>query len=226
MEVHTALTPQHADGGDGLPVHQVLLGSECQANSGSAVAYCRRSSCTDPMWCHHGWIPPAKPFHRPHPGLRRGLAAEPERRRPRVVHRRALRDQRVPARAARAAACPCPRWPGSRRLVVPPLRVEQEDRRPRADRAVVPQPLALRNDLAAVHPDPQAVRPAGAPASPRCSGPRRPAAGRSSTGSTAGTPDRPSPARGRASPTAALNGAGSSRSSRCAPDRARSNCCR
>jgi hypothetical protein len=46
-------------------------------------------------------------------------------------------------------------------LVVPVLRIEHEDRRPVADRPVVAQPLALRNDLPAVHPDPETVRPTG-----------------------------------------------------------------
>ena len=157
--VGVLLRPDQADAGDRLAVDKVLLIGFVPAvdRFDGAVLAAIFAVGADV-------VPPRldrarKPFEHPQPGLGLGLARLAEGRLARLVHGHALGDQLVPAEQAVDELAGLAVLLEAARVRAG-LVIEHEDLGPAADFLEVAETAALPADRAAVHADPEAIRPA------------------------------------------------------------------
>ena len=226
VEIGVLLRPDDPHAGDGPAVDEVLL-------VGLVPAQDRLGRAVHPPVLVIGAdvMPPrlnaaGEARQHPHPRLRLGLAGQPERGPAHLVHRHALGDQLVPAQQAvdelAGQGIVLETLGVAARLVV-----QHDDFGAGADLLVVAETPALAADAAAVHPEPQAVRPARGFRHAVVQVPDLQPAGVAPLNPLA--IDRIVPVASSwaaACPSARGTAGHSARNSRCCRDPGRSNCCR
>src|ERR1039458_1956277 len=159
IEIRVLLRPHHADAGNRLAVDEkfFMLLVPAIDRFGSLIHAAVFVVGADVM--PPGLQAAGDAVEHPHPRLGRRFAGQPERGPSRLIQGHALGDQLVPAEQAvdefaRLAVVL------KARCVTARLMVEHDDVRTTADFLAVAEALALAADGAAVHPGPDAIRPA------------------------------------------------------------------
>ena len=226
VEVGVPLRPDDPDARHGPTVDQVFLVLRVPAVQRLDGAELATVLLAGPDVVPPGLDAAGEPLEDPQASLRLRLARAAEGRPARLVHRHALGGELLPAQqSVHLLAGVAVLLEAGR--VLPRLVVEHQDLGAAADRRAIAEPARLGRDRCrcSCRPRGSAARPPGA--SCDCSGPRPPAGGRSSRGSTPGTTDRPSPSGpGWAGRCGRETGADSARSSRGSPGPVRSSYCR
>src|ERR1039458_1343181 len=160
IEVGVRLRPDQPGRGDGPAVDQVLLVLRVPAKdrfggAEHALVFLIRADVVPPRL-----NAASETFQHPEPRFRFRFAGQPELGPARLIHGHAFGNEFVPAeqavdQLARLAVVL------ESRGVIPRLLVEHHNLRPLADRLVIAKLLGLGGNRAAVHSEPEAMRPAG-----------------------------------------------------------------
>src|ERR1039458_1604998 len=160
IEVGVRLRPDQPGRGDGPAVDQVLLVLRVPAKdrfggAEHALVFLIRADVVPPRL-----NAASETFQHPEPRFRFRFAGQPELGPARLIHGHAFGNEFVPAeqavdQLARLAVVL------ESRGVIPRLLVEHHNLRPLADRLVIAKLLSLGGNRAAVHSEPEAMRPAG-----------------------------------------------------------------